>query len=227
MNVTYESIDEALECGYPSLVPILISTYGDETCIEAYDSLKSETEQIIDRFGDRLFSKEAIDYIDSLFEPYVNSLGYYREISGKYRWYLLYEADGLDSVPLNFGTGACRLTCDHFVYENCTHFDLNELLDKGLLTYVCLCESRIVALATINETFDVDAPAELTVECAVQYRNKGYGCAVLCALTRDLLSKNKKTVYVTSRYNRASVALAKKCGFVLKGKIYAYTAFKD
>ena len=228
MNIKYENSADIFSSDYEVVVPLIISENDGELEIEAYDDISQIVDDICQKFGKRLFSKKAIDYIDKHLEPYVNAHEYYREIVGKYKWYEVFTLDDISKI--NYDTindDTYLLTSDHLLLENLTTFDLKELLDKKLETYVVVKDSKIVCLSSVNEHSDDQRMLELTVETSREYRSMGFGASAITALGSYLLTRGFSLSYVTSRYNRASISLAKKLDFKHSGRFYAYTAFKD
>ena len=122
--VSYESEREAIGNEYGVIVPFLVSVYKGETIIEAYDGAEEQVTRILSHCNGSYFSKPSIDYIDSLLEPYVNSLGYYRETAGKYKWYEVYGAESLSQLDLtNVNDLTCFLSKEHLSLVNLTEFD--------------------------------------------------------------------------------------------------------
>lgn len=222
-NIIYENINEIIKEGHDVLVPFLASLDDSGISYEGYEEYRELTERCAKAFAKSPFSKRSIDLVDSLFESEMNKLGFYRESKGLYRYYKIFgRAPDKDYTAC---TGAQKLEKCHLELVNLTNFELVELLNLNLPSYIIIKDDKIVAIATVNESFDDKSPYELTVECHHSYRRKGYAkdclTSLMCALT------DKPFVYVTSCYNRASIALAGSVGLCEQGKFYAYTVFKD
>lgn len=226
--ISYESEREALEGAYGMIVPFLVSVYKGETTIEAYDGAREQVNKILSRCHGSYFNKASIDLIDELLEPYVNRLGYYREVIGKYKWYEVYGAESAERLNLSCVRENTRiLSEEHLTLTNLTNFDLNELLALPFPSCIVIDDNKIVALASVNPCSEEQRVLELTVETSSDYRRKGYGISATVKLADHLLRDGYIINYVCSRYNRPSILLAKKCGFEKMGRIYAYTAYED
>jgi len=92
---------------------------------------------------------------------------------------------------------------------------------------VHISDEKIVALASVNQHSPEQMRLELTCECAREYRRNGYARSVLIALIEHLKQKGNSVVYCCSRYNYASVALAKSIRLLYSGKFFAYSVFID
>lgn len=228
MNIIYEDVSPFLETGSPVLVPFLVWESDKGLEVETYSSLKDHISLVLEKHGSSLFSKKAIDYLDFIIEPYFNRLGYYRESVGLYKWFLTLEpSENYIETTKADTRSAVRLEREHLSLENLTTFDLCELLDKELCSYICIEDNKVVAIATVNDNVNETRVLEATVECAPRYRRRGYALAALVSLTKFILSMGKSVSYVSSKYNRASIKLAKKANFRQTGRFYAYTVFKD
>ncbi len=223
LNIIYEDINEVIQGGHEVLVPFLATLDNSGIFFEGYGQYKELTEKCAEAFVKSPFSKKSIDLVDNLFESEMNKLGFYRESKGLYRYYKIFgKAPYEDHISC---TSALKLDKCHLELENLTSYDFFELLQLDLPSYIIINDNKVVAIATVNETLDEESPYELTVECNPSYRRRGYARECLSALICSL--DCKPFVYVTSCYNRASLALAHSVGLCEQGKFYAYTVFKD
>lgn len=111
----------------------------------------------------------------------------------------------------------CDPVTDAFAeYENPCGFDLS----CAPCAAVCV-GNIIVCAAGINDYSDTDE-CEINVECAEEYRRRGYGRAAVLALLQLLCEAGEKAVYKTSESNVSSIRLARSCGFAERAKtLYA------
>ena len=223
--ISYE--DEKEIIGNEVIVPFLIKEENGDTEIEAYKAVRSAVEDLILCKNINCFSKKGIDQIDEALQPYVLSLGYEREICGKYKWYLNYEARSGEDISSDIIVdGTVKLARTHLKLSNRTTFDLSELMEKKLEAFVVIKDGAIVSIAAVNEHYKGQKMLEITVETAVGYRNNGYASSAAAALALLLIQKGKSVAYVCSRYNRGSIKTAERTGFKYVGRFYAYTAYK-
>lgn len=218
--IIYESESALLESGAPMIVPMLIWQEEDELRIEAYEGVKAIAEEFERRFSRYPFSKAALDWLEEMLLPYCDQHGYYREIQGKYRWYreFIFTDECMDreilptTIRWEGEPAQSKLLLD---------------LDPDWLTYVTVINGVIVSAARVNEYDPEESSPEITVETAIDYRGRGYGTSNALALSRALAEGGERARYVCTRYNRPSMKLAEKAGFVETGRFYAFTAYQD
>lgn len=218
MEWQWENEEELISKSAPMLVPILIQEEDGELRIEAYEGVRPIAEAFAEQFKGHYFSKRAIDWLDNQIEPYVNSLGYYRENAGLYRWYEVYEKSTCDGTPLTLS--------ERWDGEDCESKLLLDL-SPDYPAYVIKVGDVIVSAARTNEFDPCDSCPEITVETAIGHRGKGYAASNVTALSNELLKSFPLVSYVCSRYNRPSQKTAQKAGFIRTGRFYAYTAYRD
>lgn len=225
--IVYEDEKYILESEHNEvIVPFLISENKDETYIEAYHAVKKEVDELIIYQNINCFSKKGIDEIDKALYPYILSLGYEREICGKYKWYLSYEMRDADRLNRDLILPeTVKIGKRHLKLKNRTTFDISELTDKKLTAFAVIENEEIVSIAAVNEHARGQKMLEITVETAPEYRRRGYAASTTAALTDHLLGRGYSVAYVSSRYNRNSVKTAEKVGFEYVGRFYAYTAY--
>ena len=225
--ITYEDEKYILESeDNEVIVPFLISESEGDTYIEAYHAVKKEIDELIIYQNINCFSKRGIDAIDTALYPYIRSLGYEREICGKYKWYLSYEMRTIDKLKEGLiVSGTEKIGKKHIKLKNRTTFDINELISKKLPAFAVIKNNEIVSVAAVNEHARGQKMLEMTVETAPGFRQNGYASSTASALAGYLLGKGYSVAYVCSRYNRNSIKTAEKIGFEYIGRFYAYTAY--
>lgn len=219
-----EDESEILAEKSPVFIPLLVNEIEGDTEIEAYSGIEAIAEDFHARFLGRYFSKDAIDWLDEKLRPYVENLGYLRECTGKYRWYIRYELTDPSALPLDKIRPDSRLLTDGD-YDVQVSFSLIEQMEKDLPAYVTLIGDKIVSIATVNEHDPEQNLLEITVETAPDYRGQGYGLSNTVALAKELTDRGYRVAYAVSRYNRPSQKIAKKAGFTQAGRFYAYAAY--
>ncbi|MBQ8643032.1 MAG: GNAT family N-acetyltransferase [Clostridia bacterium] len=83
---------------------------------------------------------------------------------------------------------------------------------------------KIVCFAAVNDMIENDTTAgldwiELNVECAEEYRCRGYGAACVSALTRYYLEKGKGVKYLCDEDNLPSIRTAERVGYTLYSRV--------
>jgi hypothetical protein len=220
-----EDEKEILEANYPTIIPLLVTETDGDIEIEAYAGIEEIATEFHGSFHNRYFTKEAIDWLDQRLLPYVESLGYLRECTGKYRWYRSFSCQNRSSLQVDCIRRDSVLLSDGR-YDSLLSFPYSEQLEKGLPSYVSFADGKLVSIATVNEHTDGQKMLELTVETAIGYRGRGLGLSNIVALADYLLENGYYVSYNCSRYNRASCKLAVKAGLEQVGRFYAYAAYK-
>lgn len=167
--------------------------------------------EFLRRFADDPFGKEASrwlrEQIDPLMEGYETAETdcHYFE----YRTYDLPERDTAPAVftmaltPEDYQNAEPNIELDAFEIEADNPDDGMALVRDG---------GRIVAFAAVNDVQE-DALIEINVECAPEYRRRGYGLACTVCLTRHFNAMGKGVKYICDTDNLPSLHLAEKAGF--------------
>ncbi len=85
---------------------------------------------------------------------------------------------------------------------------------------------KIVCFAGLNDICEEDDYIELTVECAEEYRGRGYGTSCAAALGEYLILLGEKVKYICDDSNLASKAVAEGAGFKLYDKRMPFVCYK-
>lgn len=165
-------------------------------------------EEYISRFARDPMSPQAIDFLTDRAAEFFEDHGCDFDPE---------EVDTLREFVPDEGARAPTLT-DGATLSVCDASELSRyenLLDADLGEGICAAVtvgSQLVCAAGINDFSDSDE-CEIYVECAGDFRRRGYArCAVL-ALCERLMSHGDAVIYKTYSSNHASVALARSCGF--------------
>ena len=210
------------------IVPFLMEERYGETEFEVYRGIKKTVQAFERDYKGRYFTRDALKYISSALDPYLEENGYERDTYGTTRFYYSYEMKDkaeLDSSIVLPGTH--RLTEEIVkTHKNPTTFDLKYILDVGLWAYVTLENGEVAAIATVNETLEEGSMPEVTVETAVNYRGKGYAGSCVAALCGALLDAGHKVAYCCRNTHSQSNRIAKRVGFRRIGRFYAVSAYR-
>ena len=219
-----ESANDFFASGELCAVPFLMSEEDDRLEIEIYDDLADTLLPLLESDDFSPFSRRFLDRLDDVITPYLASHGYERDRYGIYRWYHSFRADKtrpascahvLSSTVLLTKPAPSALTMDGEV-----------LAKRSAPAFVTLEGGKIVSCATVNDFDEGASVLEITVETAPSYRGKGFGRSNVEALAAYLIKRGYSTAYCCSRYNRASIALAKSAGFTTIGRFYAVAGYK-
>ncbi len=215
--ITVEKMPE----GYPGIVPFLVSSEYGELNIEIYEGLEELAQRYLELFVDKPFCNEALEFINSGVDNFLRESNYVRDGYGSTRYYIQYRATALDMRAAR--DDSVKMDESLSEVKNLTCIYAEEDGSIPMISFVTVKEGKIVSVATVNEFRG--SIAEITVNTAKDCRGKGYGASNVFYLSRYLIEEGITPAYCVSRYNRASIALAKKCGFDEIGKFYAASAY--
>lgn len=223
--VALEDDDILLEESPPAIVPVVISSgrYGVEA--ELYFNVYPDVSDFIQKHADVLFEDKTIEDLNALLAPYLLEKGYIREKQGLLRWY--HSFVGYDKRKINMSlvqSTTKKLSSRHI--KNATTFDLDELREWKLPAFVTVINRTVVSIATVNPYSEGQRMLEITAETAPDYRKNGYAASNVAALAYYLLCHRHSVAYCCSRYNRASVKIARNVGLTHDGKFYAIDAYR-
>ena len=104
-----------------------------------------------------------------------------------------------------------------------------EVDDDDPADAVCavIVHGKIAAFACINDVSEYGY--EVTVECAPEYRGRGYGSACAYGIARHVLEAypDESVSYVCREKNKASVKTARRAGYISSGRRRDYVFYRD
>lgn len=229
--IRWENDKKIFEAEYPAIVPFLMEEYRGHTDFEVYSGVRRVVTAFEKEYRGRFFSDAALEAIGSVLDPYITAHGYRRETRGGKIWYRSFEMRGASRVdPALFRADSFFLNkaflLSHPTLKNATTFHPMELAEKGLPAFVTVAEDTIVSVAAVNENFDSEAMAEITVETAVAHRGKAYATANAAALTDHLLKNGRSVAYCCRKNNTKSTKIARRLGMEEVGRFFAVTAYR-
>lgn len=233
LEIKIEDIDEVLEEKRDFVVPFAMTTLekGDEVSlyIEVYSDAVDLAEEFANKYEGKWFSRKAFDELDQMFSSYLKSHGYVKDDYGKYRYYRNFIREESLSPFERYFIRQSTKKIDELEgeFENLTGLTSDDgdfLPDESFVTVI---DEKIISVATVNDRSADSGIAEITVKTAKKYRGQGFSTSNVMALIDHLTSKGLKVGYCCSKNNPASINLAKKCGFVPNGKMYAVCGYKN
>ncbi|MBQ7364051.1 MAG: GNAT family N-acetyltransferase [Clostridia bacterium] len=216
--------------GYPGIVPFLMEEYRGKVSFEVYAGIRSLAETFQKRYEGRYFSKDALTFIASGMDPYLQKNGYERDTVGMTLYYYHYEMTPSQTPDLSLILDNTYRLCDlpeAMLCENLTTFSLRDLLERSLESFVTVEDGKVVAIATVNERLESGTVPEITVETAPAYRRRGYALSCVAALCDYLLKKGSPVAYCCRNTHTKSNRVAKRVGFVRVGRFYAVSAYRS
>lgn len=174
--------------------------------VSVYYSAREIAKEYMARFGNDPFSPEAVSFVTERAQEYYDGHNYDSE-EAQILCEFIPQPD--TEIPvLSDATVVLGNDLSLAKYENL----LDAELDEGVCAAVCV-GSSIVCAAGLNDYFESDI-CEIYVECAPDYRRRGYAKAAVLTLCKYLFDIGARVTYKTYSSNEPSVNLARSCGFV-------------
>jgi GNAT superfamily N-acetyltransferase len=109
-------------------------------------------------------------------------------------------------------------------YQNFLICDLKRKILSGCLAAVVAEDGKILSAAVTHLPLEEigDGLAEITVQTHPSARSRGYASACVAKLSEELLSLGFSVLYRARSENAASLAVAKKVGFVPYAQFYRF-----
>ena len=218
--------DEIISSGHHIAVPFEMSLTEEGIDILAYSFCMSVAEEFEKKFSSDPTSPEAKAFLFAKLIPIMDELDYESD-GDACRVHLEYRCtkpnndkilpeceiiDSLDGVDYDES-----LPLDEFALEPTDPMDRMAVIKDG---------ERIVCFAGLNDISADDGFAEITVECAPDYRNRGYGASCVAKLTEYLISIGEQVEYICSDENEASKKTAVCAGFELYKTVLPFVCYR-
>lgn len=204
------------------IVPVSYAVMGERVIASAYPVLRTEFAAFLHTHGENLFSDGAFSALDGLLLPYAAPWGYMAGMFAHRYAYscVLSDPDAVHADCILPQTA--RLTPDRTKRPSLVTMNTTDCAARG--AYCIENEAgEICAIASVNRVSGAAHCVEIGVECAPAYRRRGYASSCVAALSRDLTREGKTVLYQHYHTNRGSAAVAKRVGFTVAGRFFAYS----
>lgn len=218
---------DIISSGYHIVVPVQIEkkTSGDLRII-AYSFVMDKAREFEQKHGDMPFTEDALACLDELISPVMEKMDY-STAHAKERIFLEYRCENADTSKILPG---CELidTLDGEDYEDSLELDAFALDKSEKIDRMAVVRDggKIICYAGLDDVCENDGLLEVTVECAPEYRHRGYGASCVALLTDYLLSIGEKVKYVCEDDNRLSKLTAASAGYTLYKTVLPYVCYK-
>ncbi len=208
-----------------AIVPVSFACVGDAVIASAYPSMRSIVLPHFEKYrsADTLFSENAFVSLDCMLRPYLTEWGYKPAMFPSRFGISLVQDDAsavrsgcILSDTVCVTDALCRM-------KNLTSMKTADCAARG--AYAQIADGQIVCIASVNRVSDLERCIEIGVECAPDYRRRGYAASCVCALTRDLCEGGNVVLYRHYHTNIGSAAVARTAGFRPVGRFFSYTSF--
>lgn len=218
----YEGEELVRETAFDIAVPVHVEQFHGETKIFAYPSVAPMCEEYEKRFGNDLFSENALDFLRDGCIEFRNTYGYKEEKHPKNWGYNFLCAENTPDADIS-----CERIRRDGKYKNLTTFDIGQCLAYERVIFAVVKDGQIVSVAVTGEAPQKGAEwVEIGTETAVGYRGNGYSKAAVRALSAFLIQKGYRVLYKCHHENLVSAAVARGAGFDEVGKFYYYVLRK-
>ena len=220
--------EDIISSGYHIAVPMQIEKKtGGALRIIAYSFVMDKARTFEEQFGDDPFTDEALGFLEDEIAPVMNAMDYSTEHAAErlFREYRCERANRERILP------ECELidTLDGVEYCDELELDAFELDPENKIDRMAVMRDengKIVCYAGLDDVCENDGLLEVTVECAEEYRRRGYGSACVACLTDYLLSIGERVKYVCEDDNVNSKLTAESAGYTLFKTVLPYVCYK-
>lgn len=219
--------DDIIKSGYHIAVPVQIEKKSSgELRIIAYSFVMEKAREFEEKFGGDPFTEDAFAFLDGNIAPVMHELEFSTEHATEriFREYRCEAADKSKILP------ECELidTLDGQDYDESLELDAFLLDPANRIDRMAVVRDgeKIVCYAGLDDVCENDGLLEVTVECAEEYRHRGYGASCVAKLTEYLLSIGEKVKYVCEDDNVFSKKTAASAGYKLYKTVLPYVCYK-
>ncbi len=213
MELEREVMDKRLHIALPFDITIHENETDPDKRIDilVYSFCEGIAKEFLRRFADDPLGEEASRWLREQIDPFLP--GYETaQTDCHYFEYRTFDLPKRDTAPAEF---TMTLTAEDYrnadPYIELDAFEIeSDNPDDGMA--LVRDGEKIVAFAAVNDVQE-DALIEINVECAPDYRRRGYGLACTVCLTRHFNEMGKGVKYICDTDNLPSMHLAEKAGF--------------
>lgn len=219
--------DDIIKSGYHIAVPVQIEKKtGGQLRIIAYSFAMDMAREFEKRFASDPFSPDALTFLDENIGTLMQKIEYSTEHATE-RIFFEYRCDCANTAKI---LPECELisSLDGEEWEESLELDAFELDPTNKIDRMAVIRDggKIVCYAGLDDVCENDGLLEVTVECAEEYRRRGYGTSCVARLTEYLLSIGEKVKYVCENDNIYSKLTAESAGYTLYKTVLPYVCYK-
>ena len=210
--------------GYSTLVPFEATVRGGKLTVTTFRKTKTQAKAFYKKYKNAPFSAEAKKYIFSELAPVCREWGYEpAELEEGHIVTLM--ADRVDKELIKESTLKIKSLGE---YINLTEYELEPIPSESEEYYfVTVIDGKIVSVCETNAEDAFIGAKEINVYTAPEYRGKGYGASNVTAMTEYYLSLGYNVAYTCRNDNKASIALAARCGYKQIAETYYFICHKE
>lgn len=196
--------------------------------ITAYRAFSETAQEFLRLYGDAPLSDAAAEFLHAHLSQGMARFGFTpaRDALTEIREYKMERAAQCRTAWILPETVLARRAQDLAGLENRTTHRLFDEDDAESLCAVHVIDGKIAAYAALNDTYFEDGAAEISVECAPEFRCRGYAASCAARLAAELLAEDTPVRYHCRTGNAASRRVAEKIGFTLLGVRRSYVCYR-
>lgn len=203
---------------------------GDECEITVYESFLGIAEEFVRLHGEAPFTDEAILFLKGYLSKSMCGCGFKptRDIDTRIRTFKVTAGEEVCVSAIMENTRIVSGADDLSAFRNLTtHAIEMDGDDPDDISAVVIEDGKLVAYATLNDVFDDEEYMEISVECALGYRGRGYASSCAAALAWELCSRGYVVSYKCRHTNAASARVAQKAGFTETSMEYNFVCYRE
>ena len=209
---------------YSTLVPFEATVRNDKLTVTTFRKTKAQAKQYYKKYKNVPFTEEAKEYIYNELSLICKKWGYDPADIGEGHIVTL-MADKVNTELIKPSTVKIKSLGD---YVNLTEYELEPIPEESEECYfVTVTDGKIVSVCETNAEDAFIGAKEINVYTAPEYRGKGYGASNVTAMTEYYLSLGYNVAYTCQNDNKASIALAARCGYKKITETYYFICYKE
>ena len=218
--------EEIIRTNHHIAMPFEMSLTPDGMEIIAYSFCMEIAEEFERKFASDPISPEAKSFLFAKLLPIMDELDYESD-GDACRVHLEYRCTAPDTSKI---LPNCEIidTLEGVDYDESLPLDEFCLEPEDPIDRMAVIkdDGKIVCFCGLNDISADDGFAEITVECAPDYRNRGYGVSCVALLSEYLLSIGERVEYICSDDNEPSKKTAVSAGFELYKTVLPFVCYK-
>ncbi len=203
---------------------------GDACEITVYEPYLRVAEEFVRLYGEDPFSDGAIAYLREQLTVPMRAHGFVPspDMTDRIRTFSIRPGEADISARIDPATRLVSGKDDLSSFCNMTtHAIEMDPDDPDDISAVIIQDGKLVAYATLNDVFDEGASLEISVECAVGYRGRGYASSCAALLAKELTGRGYTVLYKCRHVNAASARVAEKAGFAEASMEYNFVCYRE
>ena len=209
---------------YSTLVPFEATVRNDKLTVTTFRRTKAQAKQFYKKYKNAPFTEEAKEYIYNELSLICKKWGY-APAEMEEGHIVTLVTDKINKELIKPSTVKIKSIGD---YVNLTEYELEPIPEESEECYfVTVIDGKVVSVCETNAEDAFVGAKEINVYTDPKYRGMGYGASNVTAMTEYYLSLGYNVAYTCQNENKASVALAARCGYKKIAETYYFICYKE